>query len=679
MCGDMIYPNDANRCSNCLALNYNLQERLCTDRDGKTQYVTIYQCRECRRFQRTEKYSESYEMESSELLTLCLKHVPALQNQHHHSDQSTNGSGHDVPTAPLRVMEAKWVWTEPHSMRLKIHVTVRTELQHVPIQQRCIIPFHIQWKQCYDCSQQYKSRTWHAIVQVRQKYDAKITAHSDRKKKTGLHRIESAIRHAPKASSIRKRIIQMDHVKCGYDFYFRNVHEAQGFVTYLQTVYPMKVKTSSQVVSTDSKNNTAHVKHTLTADLITIQKHDMILIHKATPKNIYAGQFALVLSITNHIIHLQNLNFIISSSSNSHTKKNKAGGGDRSSTTMTMKQQQQQHDPNRLELSVDNYYKSEKNYQVVSSSNEMIRFVVLDIELVSKSSSDNYHQQQEPSNNNNHHHPYDKNYYALADVMIAREADMGVNDDTYHVRTHLGHILQVGDIVLGYDLLSSTKIQGMLHDQHDNTVGCCVKAHYQCPDIVLVKKWTPTKKQLQQLHYEQYDDDTIYRQKPLRSPQRDGSNPNSDDADNHDDDHNSTNDDDDDDDSVSYETIHETVEDVVQDDDNDSDNDNNHATTNHDDGDHHDEKIDNHISGIELICTDADEVDHHRRDGNNSADDDDDDDDNDDDEANESMITKNQQPLKTITKKKLRRKLRQQGKRKKALEDSAIRMGLIPN
>ena len=35
---------------------------------------------------------------------------------------------------------------------------------------------------------------------------------------------------------------------------------------------------------------------------------------------------------------------------------------------------------------------------------------------------------------------------------MAREADLGENDTTYRVLTHLGRLLSAGDTVLGYDL-----------------------------------------------------------------------------------------------------------------------------------------------------------------------------------------------------------------------------------
>ena len=46
--------------------------------------------------------------------------------------------------------------------------------------------------------------------------------------------------------------------------------------------------------------------------------------------------------------------------------------------------------------------------------------------------------------------------FVLAEVELAREADLGVNDDRFVVKTHLGSIIREGDIVLGI-MLSSIK------------------------------------------------------------------------------------------------------------------------------------------------------------------------------------------------------------------------------
>ena len=38
---------------------------------------------------------------------------------------------------------------------------------------------------------------------------------------------------------------------------------------------------------------------------------------------------------------------------------------------------------------------------------------------------------------------------------MARASDFGKNDRILNARTHLGHLLHVGDTVLGYDLLTA--------------------------------------------------------------------------------------------------------------------------------------------------------------------------------------------------------------------------------
>lgn len=67
-------------------------------------------------------------------------------------------------------------------------------------------------------------------------------------------------------------------------------------------------------------------------------------------------------------------------------------------------------------------------------------------------------------------------------TQIARESDLGGNDTTYRVLTHMGHLLQPGDSVLGYDLCRAIVDDEILD-----------RLTFQPPDIVLVKKIYPDK------------------------------------------------------------------------------------------------------------------------------------------------------------------------------------------
>ena len=39
--------------------------------------------------------------------------------------------------------------------------------------------------------------------------------------------------------------------------------------------------------------------------------------------------------------------------------------------------------------------------------------------------------------------------HVLADAWVVKSSELGRNEDTIHCRTHLGHLLQPGDIALG--------------------------------------------------------------------------------------------------------------------------------------------------------------------------------------------------------------------------------------
>lgn len=144
LCGTLIAPNAANQCSTCLAQEFDLAGRLRRGPAG-AHTIDLHQCRQCRRYARTPKQYLLAEPESPELLAICLKQIPALQ-----------GTGHPK----LHLVDAGFIWTEPHSMRFKVRCTVRTEYHQVQVQQRVAVELHVKWQQCPDCNREFTSRTW---------------------------------------------------------------------------------------------------------------------------------------------------------------------------------------------------------------------------------------------------------------------------------------------------------------------------------------------------------------------------------------------------------------------------------------------------------------------------------------------------------------------------------------
>ena len=418
LCGTMILPNAANQCPTCLAQEFNLTERLQRGPAGQKKII-VHQCRICRKYARTPTRYEYAEHESPELLSICLKHIPALNGNNHSNSND------------LQLVDASWIWTEPHCMRLKLRLTVRTELLAVMVQQRVMVELHVQFQMCPDCNRDFTNRTWHALVQVRQ-------VRNDSKK--GLAALEMAL---AKNKAIRQHVLKVDTKKNGFDFYFLSNTHAQTFTNFLQRVAAMRIQRTTKLVSADNHSNTANIKTTFMAQMVPLCRDDLVLIHRKASGSKLAGSLAVVTKVSSTI------QFV---------------GASPKRTVVS---------DSMMELSADQYYKTEKHYQLLQAGHRLVRFVVLDVELCNQSASSGPFLYEGPSSG--------VEKYALADVTVARESDFGVNDEMFACVTHLGHWIAVGDVVLGYDLISSVgtddwEMQEQLH------------GGYTLPDVVLVKK-----------------------------------------------------------------------------------------------------------------------------------------------------------------------------------------------
>jgi nonsense-mediated mRNA decay protein 3 len=472
LCGTMIAPNAANQCTNCLAQQFDLKGVL----QGKSgDMLLIKQCRQCRKYARTDTCWEACEPESNPLLSICMKHIPALkagsvaQNQYQ-----------------LQLVDAIWVWTEPNNMRLKLRLTVRAVLENVPVQQRVLVEFIVKFHQCPDCNREYTNRTWQALVQLRQRRDNGAP-------RKGLAALEMAL---ARNKEIRKHVLRIDSCRHGLDFYFLTQANAQSFAQFLSRLAPMRLKTTQKMVSEDLKNNTANMKHTFACDMVPLCRHDLILVPKSgsgggTSGNSnhgckLAGRLCVVTKVA-RVIHLMDAS---------------------PKRTIDM-------DQYRTELSADAYYRGggDKTFPVLQTSERMVRFVVLDVELIGDnpaSSASGTNDDEESPSLYQGPNISSVEKYALADVQVARESDLGSNDTIYNCVSHLGHLLQPGDVVLGYDLVSTASTLSTTHP----TLGVVdieqvLHSNFIRPDVVLVHKVheASTKSQKKKNHPDDGDDD----------------------------------------------------------------------------------------------------------------------------------------------------------------------------
>ena len=148
LCGTRIQSNPANMCAMCLKSQVDITE-------GIPKQLTIFFCSNCRRYQRPPWVA--LELESRELLAFCLKKIKGLGKE-------------------VKLVDASFVWTEPHSKRIRVKLVVQKEVFSAAIlQQSFIVEFVVAGQQCADCAKSFTEHTWTAVVQVRQKVQHKKT------------------------------------------------------------------------------------------------------------------------------------------------------------------------------------------------------------------------------------------------------------------------------------------------------------------------------------------------------------------------------------------------------------------------------------------------------------------------------------------------------------------------
>ena len=150
LCGISIPPNPSNMCVNCIRNQVDITE-------GIQKQVTILWCKMCGRYLQPPKHWLQAEQESKELLTFCIKRIRGMQK--------------------VKLVDAGFIWTEPHSMRLKVKLTVQAEVMNGAIlQQSFVVEFVVERHMCPTCNRQNANpNSWIACVQVRQHVSHKRT------------------------------------------------------------------------------------------------------------------------------------------------------------------------------------------------------------------------------------------------------------------------------------------------------------------------------------------------------------------------------------------------------------------------------------------------------------------------------------------------------------------------
>ncbi len=366
-------------CSDCISLTVDITE-------GIPRQSSVTWCRDCERYLLPPQRWVRAALESRELLAICLKKLKGLNK--------------------LRLINANFIWTEPHSRRIKLKVTVQGEaMSNAIIEQSLDVEFLVNAMQCPDCAKSYTTNTWRANVQIRQKVPHK---------RTFLYIEQLILKHNAHLDTI-----SIQESKDGLDFFYAQKNHAVKMLDFLSEIAPIKYQKSQELISQDSHTAVKLYKFSFSVEIVPICKDDLVVLPLKLARSLgNISRLVLCSKITNSIQFL---------------------------------------DPFTLQtadLTANVYWRSP--FSSLANVTELVEFVILDVELTGTT----------------------KGRYALADITCARSVDLGSNDQTYYIRSHMGGILHPGDEAMGY-FTANSNYNSDLWDSLDTD---------NTPDIILVKK-----------------------------------------------------------------------------------------------------------------------------------------------------------------------------------------------
>ncbi|KAI6247504.1 60S ribosomal export protein NMD3 [Erysiphe necator] len=225
-------------CNECIKLTVDISQ-------GIQREATLHSCKDCERWLLPPSSWVVAAPESRELLALCLKKLRGLHK--------------------VRITDASFIWTEPHSKRIKTKLTIQDSVSDgVVLQQTFEVEYIIASQQCPDCAKSYTANIWRACVQVRQKVSHK---------RTFLYLEQLILKH-----DAHRDTINIKEVKDGLDFFFSARNQAEKFVDFLNSVTPVRTKKSQELISMDIHTSTKSYKFTYSVELVPICKDDLVAL-----------------------------------------------------------------------------------------------------------------------------------------------------------------------------------------------------------------------------------------------------------------------------------------------------------------------------------------------------------------------------------------------------------------
>ncbi|KAM3283395.1 60S ribosomal export protein NMD3 [Capsicum chacoense] len=307
-CGISMQPNAANMCAKCLRSEVDITE-------GLQKHVVIVHCPECDSYLQPPKSWIKAQLESKELLTFCIKRLKNLNK--------------------VKLVHAEFIWTEPHSKRIKVRLKVQKEvLNGAVLEQSYIVEYVVQDQMCELCSKlQVNPDQWVAAVQLRQHVSHR---------RTFFYLEQLILKH-----DAANRAIKIQQLDQGIDFFFGHRSHALKFVDFVSRVVLVRTRNDKQLVSHDHKSNTVSYKYTFSVEISPVCREDLICLPPKVAASLgNIGPLVICTKVSNSIALL---------------------------------------DPFTLRhcyLDADQYWRA--SFKPLLSSRQLVQYVVLDVDVVSE-------------------------------------------------------------------------------------------------------------------------------------------------------------------------------------------------------------------------------------------------------------------------------------------------------
>lgn len=203
--------------------------------------------------------------------------------------------------AKVKLIDAGFVWTEPHSKRIKVKLTIQKEVySNTILQQTFVVEFVVGNMFCLDCHKQEAGgddKNWVSVAQVRQRVTHKRT----------FYWLEQVILH----HAAHSHTLSIKECPDGLDFFFNSLSHCKQFIEFLQQVVPIRYQQSKKLISHDAKSNIHAYKFSYSIEMPPICKDDLVCLPSRLSSQ-FGGfsPLALVYKVSNqlHILDPWTLN-----------------------------------------------------------------------------------------------------------------------------------------------------------------------------------------------------------------------------------------------------------------------------------------------------------------------------------------------------------------------------------